>query len=513
MPDIRRDAFLTIVVCAIVATVVTVAYQALPDRAFAADDFQWLLNIRALSLPAVVVRAFDVSAESHFYRPLVWLFLWSEWQLFGFDAGAFHRVSLALHVINATLAGSLTYRIIRSQPLGASIGGFLTAALIAALHPAPFEAVVWVSAQSELLATLFLLLMLHAWWNAGVSRDRVVLRRTWRVVATGMLVLALLTKESAIIGLPLMVLIEWEAARVTQRRMALVPLVLPFLVTVVHVAAALDVASRNYLVRESGYGIGVQIVLNPLRSLGLIAAPLPGVEYGREAWLPVAGAGVALAGVVALAIGWRTGGAASLLNGILALGITLAPTAPFASAPDSRYLYMPVMVIALIIGGLVAVFAGWGIAAQPHADASRRVKGDTQIDEGQQAANVPDRLRVGRLIAGIAVPVIVAAWLGVLAVNEIRGREVRFAAGARPGEELRLYASEQCAIADFDRMLIVEPPIAPPHVEAIIRLSCGSDLLPMVIGASDVERELRPKTLVIVFDGGFPRSLMRTPPR
>jgi hypothetical protein len=31
-----------------------------------------------------------------------------------------------------------------------------------------------------------------------------------------------------------------------------------------------------------------------------------------------------------------------------------------------------------------------------------------------------------------------------------------------------------------------------------------------VIGMVDVERELRPNTLVVAFDGGFPRELLRT---
>ena len=109
-----------------------------------------------------------------------------------------------------------------------------------------------------------------------------------------------------------------------------------------------------------------------------------------------------------------------------------------------------------------------------------------------------------------ATAIVIVTLIGVLAVNETRGREVRFAAGARPGEELRLFTAAWCADADFDRILVVEPPIAAPHVEAIIHLSCGARTRPMVIGMVDVERELRPNTLVVAFDGGFPRELLRT---
>jgi len=503
MPAAQRYALLVIATAVVTVMTVSVAYHAVPDRAFAADDFQWVLNVRDRSLSAVAARAFDVSASSHFYRPLVWLLLWSEWRLFGFDARAFHLLSLALHTLNAVLAGALAYRLIKAPSPLPPIVGFTGTALFVALHPAPFEAVVWVSAQSELLAALWLLLAAHCWWSAGESDQRSVHRRGWRIAATAALALALLTKESAIIGLPLFALMEWQAARTAQQRPAWRPLVLPLLVTGAYLVVALDVAARNALVRERGYGFGIQVILNPLRSLGLIAAPLPGVEYGREAWLPLAGACVALAGAGALFVHWRLRrGAASLLTGFLALILTLAPTAPFTSAPDSRYLYLPVMVIALLTGAGASMLVEWIISP-----GGTRSTGNRTVERHILSAN--SRLLLLRVFVGAATIAIVTL-IGVLAVNEIRGREVRFAAGARPGEELRLFAAAQCAEADFDRILVVEPPIASPHVDAIIHLSCGARTHPMVIGMGDVERELRPNTLVVAFDGGFPRELIRT---
>lgn len=511
MPAAQRYALLLIATAVVAVMTVSVAYHAVPDRAFAADDFQWVLNVRDRSLSEIAARSFDVSASSHFYRPLVWLLLWSEWQLFGFDARAFHMLSLALHTLNAALTGALAYRLIKAQSPLASIVGFTGTALFVALHPAPFEAVVWVSAQSELLAALFLLLASHCWWSAGESNQRSVHRWGWRVAATAALALALLTKESAIIGLPLFALLEWQAARAAQRRPEWRPLILPLLVTGAYLLVALDVAARNALVRERGYGFGIQVVLNPLRSLGLIAVPLPGVEYGREAWLPLAGACVALAGAGALFVCWRLRkGAASLLTGFLALILTLAPTAPFASAPDSRYLYLPVIVIALLSGAGASMLVEWITSSGSHRTAPvvTRNAGNSAVRQHILWRN--RRIPVLRLFVG-ATAIAIVALIGVLAVSETRGREVRFAAGARPGEELRLFTAARCAEADFDRILVVEPPIAAPHVEAIIHLSCGVRTHPMVIGMGDVERELRPNTLVVAFNGGFPRELIRTP--
>lgn len=510
MPAAQRYALLMIVTAVVAVMTVSVAYRAVPDRAFAADDFQWVLNVRDRSLPEVAARAFDVGAASHFYRPLVWLLLWSEWQLFGFDARAFHLLSLALHTLNAALTGALAYRLIKAQSPLASIVGFSGTMLFVALHPAPFEAVVWVSAQSELLAACLLLLAAHCWWSAGGSDQQATHRWGWRVAATAVLALALLTKESAIIGLPLFALLEWQATRAARRRPEWRPLVLPLLVTGAYLVVALDVAARSDLVRTRGYGLGIQVVLNPLRSLGLIAAPLPGVEYGREAWLPLAGAFVALTCVGVLFVCWRLrSGGASLLTGFLALILTLIPTAPFASAPDSRYLYLPVLVIALLIGAGASKLVGWITSLGTHRTAPGVTGSTGDSAVGQRIPWEERRIPILRIFVG-ATAIAIVTLSGVLAVNEIRGREVRFAAGARPGEELRLFAAAQCADAVFERILVVEPPIAAPHVEAIIHLSCGVRTHAMVIGTGDVERELRPNTLVIAFDGGFPRELIRT---
>src|SRR4029079_3445380 len=91
--------------------------------------------------------------------------------------------------------------------------------------------------------------------------------------------------------------------------------------------------------------------------------PLPSTEHADAAWLVPLGGLIAavLLGVwmynLRLTIGARSDrsdrssvvGRRSSVVVILALGLTLLPTAPFASPPDSRYLYLPVMAGALLI--------------------------------------------------------------------------------------------------------------------------------------------------------------------
>ena len=122
------------------------------------------------------------------------------------------------------------------------------------------------------------------------------------------------------------------------------PYILPTLVTLGYVALQVVVERRNYLLAQGGYGLGAQVVLNPLRSLALIVAPLPGTEHADASWLVPLGA-VALLGLLALFV--RGSGGVRRL--VLALLLTLLPTAPFASPPDSRYLYLPVLAAALLL--------------------------------------------------------------------------------------------------------------------------------------------------------------------
>src|SRR4051794_37301395 len=98
----RTAASLILPILAVLAIVALTlyAYRELPARPFAADDYQWLLSVRGLSFGEVARRAFDPAAQSHFYRPLIWLLFWAQTRVFGLDPRGFHAVSLGLHLLN-----------------------------------------------------------------------------------------------------------------------------------------------------------------------------------------------------------------------------------------------------------------------------------------------------------------------------------------------------------------------------------------------------------------------------
>jgi hypothetical protein len=472
-PPLYRAASAAVLLAA--AALTLYAYRDLPGRPFAADDFQWLLNVHGLSWGEVTARAFDAGAQTHFFRPLVWLLFWAQTRAFGLDPAPFHAVSLALHLLNSALLGLLAVRSARCtvQSATASLYPLLFAlcTLFVALHPAPFEAVVWVSGQSELLAALLLLVALHLWLPGAPSTERrtqnsLLLLRV--LLATLALGLALLAKESAVIGLGLLFLLG-PPLRDGVRWQRFLPFALPLAVTGAYLVLQQQILAQNEIIRGAGYGIGPQLLLNPLRTLGLVAAPLPGTQYGDLWWLPWAGAGVI--GFWMLDFGLMAARrhffVGTYLRLALAVLLTLLPTAPFASSPDSRYVYLTVMAVAALLG---IRFAG-GIAGRAWPS----------------------------LILPLAVVLIALAWWST---GELAAREGRFAAASGPGGSLWRLVQGECAAARLSRVVVVEPPLAPPHAEAIVRLACGADVLPVVVGRDGVEDALRPNAIVVAFPGG-----------
>ncbi|MBK9715326.1 MAG: hypothetical protein IPO81_29160 [Kouleothrix sp.] len=507
-----------------IAAIALNAYRDLLGRPFAADDYQWLLAVRGLSAGQVVQRAFDAGAQSHFYRPLVWLLVWAQWWMFDLEPAGYHVVSLALHLLNAALAGLLAYRLqIADCRLQIEHGAPqstiyklqstipIVAMAIVALHPAPFEAVTWISAQSELLAAALLLAALHLWLpkrgDKQTSRQGDQAHTLMASLSPGLLVstlaygLALLAKESAVIGLPLLILAGCPNAQTFKRSNVqhLARYLLPTLITLAYVALQISVERRNYLLRQGGYGLGPQLVLNPLRSLALVVAPLPGSEHADAAWLVPVGAIVALILLAWLALNVRfmigvrqSQSQPTIYNPqsaiILALGLTLLPTAPFASPPDSRYLYLPVIAAALLLACTMYDV--------------RRTIGSRPLIINRQSKIVHWSLVAGRwsLVVGLA-------WWSA---GELRAREGRFAAGAGPGGSLWRLATSVCAEGQPERMVVVEPPLATPHAEAIVALSCGSDVKALVVGRDQVARAAKGRAVVVEFPNGSAQVTRRT---
>ncbi len=146
----------------------------------------------------------EVYGGSNYYRPLA-LLLWRVlYALFGADPLPFHAVGVALHAATASMVFLVARRLFQRDRAGEGGGGqagegtgaadwlALAAGALFAVHPAHVEAVAWISAVMDLLATPLSLLYLYLYLGPdGGPRPRA------RWLGGLALFLALLSKESA----------------------------------------------------------------------------------------------------------------------------------------------------------------------------------------------------------------------------------------------------------------------------------------------------------------------------
>jgi hypothetical protein len=117
---------------------------------FLGDDFMILHRLRELHHPADVLRFFR-GEFFEYYRPLGFVSHAVDWAIAGQNARQFHLSNVLIHIIN-TLLVLMIGRALSPRALA----GPLAAALFA-LHASNNEAVVWMSARFDLLATCFAL--------------------------------------------------------------------------------------------------------------------------------------------------------------------------------------------------------------------------------------------------------------------------------------------------------------------------------------------------------------------
>ncbi len=134
-----------------------------------------------------------------FYRPMMTLSYLINYSLWGPNAFGFHFFQVIIHLLNAALIFLVFSEIFSREKLSNSkIVGFLTA-LVFVVHPANVEAVAYIAALQESLYTLFALsiFLVLLWFKK--TQDF----RYWFLL-TFLLLLSLLSKESALFIIPLM---------------------------------------------------------------------------------------------------------------------------------------------------------------------------------------------------------------------------------------------------------------------------------------------------------------------
>ena len=163
------------------------------NNGFVADDFCWLEE--ATLTQDRIVHLFNLQI-SNFFRPLVHLLFYLEWNLFGKWAPGYYGVNLIL-LLSCIGLFYLLVRRIHSDSRIAFLAG-----LIFSIQFSFHEAVLWISGVTSLLAGLWLLISMHC-FLFYLSRGKV----RWMVLTLVAFAGGTLTKETSVIIPPLLLVV------------------------------------------------------------------------------------------------------------------------------------------------------------------------------------------------------------------------------------------------------------------------------------------------------------------
>jgi hypothetical protein len=195
--------WLVLAAAAVLAFAGTLRYDFVWDDHYLLSQIEDLWRTRGLR--AVVMAPFlpQPGVSDEYYRPVVALSMLLDSRIGGGSPGWFHLTNVLLHG-GCTLLGAAVF--LRLVPC--AVAAF-AGSLLFALHPVHAESVAFVSARTDLLATLFTLVAVLSWheWRHANRRPRGA-RAVWLAASAVSLFVAVLSKENAAL-LPL-VLLAWD---------------------------------------------------------------------------------------------------------------------------------------------------------------------------------------------------------------------------------------------------------------------------------------------------------------
>lgn len=327
----------------------------------------------------VIVQNPDIQSLPSFFennrpgRPLREMSLILDRAIFGMQPAGWHIQHLFWHALNGFLVGFLALRM-RIRPITAGL-----AALIFLVHPLQVEVVANLSHRKDNLALALALLALHLWMSACGADLR---RRMWYGMASvALFVLGCLAKESVVV-LPIIVCIYEQLFLPRQDRMITRSLRPVTAIVATGLIAGLVwylfMGGRKWLLTEVGYQLlrynyvdsvsewtWLPILLKSwLFMFSRVVWPVNlAVEYAYplpQGWfdLWVVGALLLMIGWgVAVVCCWRRSPVAAMA--LLWIGIFWLPVAnlwPSTYFAADRYLYAPLVGIALLAGDGVDTF-------------------------------------------------------------------------------------------------------------------------------------------------------------
>jgi hypothetical protein len=210
------------------------AYAPALNNGFIADDYVILQRTGLMQLQPLYL--FHVPPENfRFVSYVIFAFLKS---IAGYDARVFYAFNIGLHMANIALLRHLLVLVTKDDFVAD------TASILFAVFQAPQEAVMWLAAMNETTLAFFTLIALVMWWQ----------KRS--VIATSAYAIALFSKESGIIILFLIGLLELKQRHWKPYR-AYALLLIP---TGIFAAIFLWTIKANFMIANGFYAVGLHAI-------------------------------------------------------------------------------------------------------------------------------------------------------------------------------------------------------------------------------------------------------------
>jgi tetratricopeptide (TPR) repeat protein len=323
-----------------------VVYANSVSNGFVGDDKEQLLQNPLVSGHHVAqvfgsgVWAFR-GVQGNYYRPIQFLVYIALHATFGYSATAFHFFMLLLHVANTLLVYRLAERLVANTRVAAA------AAALFAVHPIHTETVDWVAALPDLLLTT---IVIFAVWTF-IRRDGPP-AAAWIVAYCGLYLLALMTKETGIMLLPLFVGYDWIGARSLRRHSPLYTAMAATLA--IYVAARWSALGGLAPAQQTFHHLTpAEFAFSAVTVAGEYLAKLivpAGLNYfhiftpTRGLRLALLGSMLAIGAAAALAVAVRRK-VPAVSYGVLWIALTIAPALNLTGVGQNvfaeRYLYLP----------------------------------------------------------------------------------------------------------------------------------------------------------------------------
>ena len=256
-----KISFYSIILIGIIALTGFIAYANILNSFFLSDDFVLIALLSKLGPFGLWFN--QQHGKSLFFRPLLGIISFLDYKIWGLNPFGYHLTNFGFHLANSFLVGSIAFLFSLNLRLDLKLKRFIPyfAGFIFLLLPSHSEAVSWISARTDVIATFFALLSFCTYLNFRHFGKPIKL---W--ISLIAFLAALLCKES-IVSFPGLI-IAYELYQYSQTKSRNIKK--PLINCLLYIAVLGFYFIWRYLklgTLVGGYGEGIHLKFNPIQIL------------------------------------------------------------------------------------------------------------------------------------------------------------------------------------------------------------------------------------------------------